>query len=100
MDTLFSFYSKNDIISFFSSTIKSTFFAFSASFNKFCLYSTKILPKVEESYDLAIAYSAPVSLALYYVAYNIKANKKWTWIHNEVDQITVDIRDAKNVFQE
>lgn len=60
-----------------------------------CIGMCKILPKVEESYDLAIAYSAPVSLALYYVAYNIKANKKWTWIHNEVDQITVDIRDAK-----
>lgn len=65
-----------------------------------CIGMCKILPKVEESYDLAIAYSAPVSLALYYVAYNIKANKKWTWIHNEVDQITVDIRDAKNVFKE
>ena len=65
-----------------------------------CIGMCKILPKVEESYDLAIAYSAPVSLALYYVAYNIKANKKWTWIHNEVDQITVDIQDADNVFEE
>ena len=65
-----------------------------------CIGMCKILPKVEESYDLAIAYSAPVSLALYYVAYNIKANKKWTWIHNEVDQITVDIQDAENVFKE
>lgn len=65
-----------------------------------CIGMCKILPKVEESYDLAIAYSAPVSLALYYVAYNIKANKKWTWIHNEVDKITVDIQDADNVFEE
>lgn len=65
-----------------------------------CIGMCQILPKIEEVYDLAIAYSAPVSLALYYVAYNIKANKKWTWIHNEVDQITVDIGDAENVFKE
>lgn len=64
-----------------------------------CIGMCRILPKVEEAYDLAIAYSAPVSLALFYVAYNISANKKWTWIHNEVDQITVNIQDAENIFK-
>lgn len=69
-------------------------------FSNQCLGMCKILPEIEERYDLAIAYSAPVSLALFYAAYNIKASKKWTWIHNEVDQITVDIKKAENVFNE
>lgn len=41
----------------------------------------------EEKYDIAIAYGSPVSLSTTCVANMKNAEKKYVWIHNEVDKI-------------
>lgn len=46
-------------------------------------YYCKLIPKIEEEYDLAISYQAPSRLPSVYVANNIEAKKKVLWLHND-----------------
>lgn len=49
--------------------------------------------KNETEYDLAIAYDGPLGFSIFYTIYNIKARKKYFWIHGSVvgDKICKDI---------
>lgn len=49
--------------------------------------SSEYVAMDEEKYDIAIAYGSPVSLSTTCVANMKNAEKKYVWIHNEVDKI-------------
>lgn len=46
---------------------------------------SKILPKQDEKFDLAIAYHVPASFPVIYVANYIKAKRKVAWIHSDIE---------------
>lgn len=54
-----------------------------------CDNIVKIYDTNLEQYDIAIAYSSPISVSNYYVINNIKAKKKILFIHNDISQITI-----------
>ena len=45
---------------------------------------SKRMPQIDENYDVAIAYSAPYTSMESFVINNIKAKKKYAWIHFDV----------------
>lgn len=93
--------SKN-IITKFISMIKRTFYKISLRFvnnyAKECEILTKIYPKSSTNYNLAIAYSSPVSLSNYYVINNINAEKKVMFLHNDVKEINISPIYSKNLY--
>ncbi len=48
------------------------------------MYHSKMLPKIETEFDLAIAYHTPASFPVIYVITHLKAKKKVAWIHADV----------------
>lgn len=48
-------------------------------------YLSRILPKQEEEFDLAIAYHTPASFPVIYVSEHIRAKSKIAWIHSDVE---------------
>lgn len=50
-------------------------------------------------YDYAFAYGAPVSFSVIFVDKLLCSKRKFVWIHNEVDQISLDIRKYKQIFK-
>ncbi len=57
-----------------------------ASFWEENAYLSMFLPKLRESYDVAVAYHAPGTLPVHYVINNIIAEKKVLWIHGDIEQ--------------
>lgn len=58
----------------------------------------RILPKVNNEYDLAISYYNPTSFPVIYTMNNIIAEKKVMWIHSDVN-IYKDISEYKNIYK-
>lgn len=48
-------------------------------------YLAKIMPIQSERYDVAIAYHTPASFPIIYVSKYLKADKKYVWIHSDVE---------------
>ena len=48
------------------------------------LCQLKIVPKIDEEFDIAIAYHVPASMPVVYVINNLKAKKKLAWIHSDI----------------
>lgn len=69
------------------------------NFSKECNILTKIYDHDDETYDLAIAYSTPVSLPNYYVIRNLIAKKKIMYLHNDIDRISVSPLSSKLLFR-
>lgn len=60
------------------------------NYAKQCEITTQMYEKDDALYDLAIAYSTPVSISNYYVIHNTIAKNKVLFIHNDVEQIDVN----------
>ncbi|HDR7586982.1 glycosyl transferase [Bacillus mycoides] len=54
----------------------------------FFKYVLREYPIVEGEYDIAVAYAGPMDFISYFVINNIKAKKKFQWIHFDVTKIT------------
>lgn len=61
-------------------------------------YNCRLLPKVKETYDLAISYQAPSRLPSVFVANNISANKKVLWLHNDPSKSPCNIKYYKDSY--
>lgn len=62
-------------------------------------YTSRYLDVQKEEYDYVFAYGAPISFSLVFANYNLKALKKYTWIHNEVDGITLEAKKYPYLFR-
>ncbi len=61
-------------------------------------YHLKMLPLLEEEYDIAIAYHVPASLPVRYVMNNIKSKTKVAWIHSDVSHYKRQIERYKDYY--
>ena len=71
---------------------------FGVSYYQECENVSKILPLCNVKFDIAIAYSTPISLATLYVKNNIFAKKKILFIHNEIDKLGIPVEEAAECF--
>lgn len=62
-------------------------------------YTVKYVDEGDEKYEYAFAYGAPVSFSVIYVDKIINAKKKYAWIHNEIDQLSLNIVKYKEIFR-
>lgn len=62
-------------------------------------YTCKYLDIQREEYDYVFSYGAPVAFSMVFADYNLKAAKKYTWIHNEIDNITLDAKKYSYLFK-
>lgn len=62
----------------------------SKSYNKQCLYTSKLLEKSGEEYELAISYGSPGSVAVFYTLYNINGKRKILYIHGDIEKCNCD----------
>lgn len=53
---------------------------------------------IEETFDVAIAYAGPSSDIDYYVCNKIKAKKKFSWIHFDIDKVNHDVRLINKLY--
>lgn len=66
---------------------------------EYYLNYVKMLPNIEEKYDLAISYFFPGEFAEWYVINNINAIKKCVWIHSDIEKIeTVQNKKWKKMY--
>lgn len=64
------------------------------------MYASNILPIEENEYDLAIAYHTAISMPVIYAMNNIKAKKKVTWIHSDLDRYSEYIMKYENIYEQ
>ena len=62
-------------------------------------YVLRDIKKVEDEYDLAVAYAGPMDLITYFVLNKIKAKKKAQWIHFDVTKIGFNKSFAKKNYK-
>lgn len=65
-----------------------------------CEILTKLYKKRNEYYDLAIAYSTPVSISNYYIINNVNAHKKIMFLHNDVKEINVSAFESEDLYKQ
>jgi glycosyltransferase involved in cell wall biosynthesis len=68
------------------------------SFFKQESYLLKMLPLLEEEYDIAIAYHVPASLPVKFVINNIKSKTKVAWIHSDVSHYKRHVELYKDYY--
>jgi glycosyltransferase involved in cell wall biosynthesis len=61
--------------------------------------TTEYLDAFTEEYDYAFSYGAPVSFSVIFVDRLIQAKRKFVWIHNDVNQISLDIQKYSSIFK-
>ena len=69
------------------------------SYYQECKNVSEILPQCSSEFDVAIAYSTPISLTTLYVKNNIHAKKKILFIHNEIDKLGIPVEEAIECFR-
>lgn len=62
-------------------------------------YTCKYLDIQREEYDYVFSYGAPVAFSMVFADCNLKAAKKYTWIHNVIDNITLDAKKYSYLFK-
>lgn len=62
-------------------------------------YYSKMLPKIDCEYDLAIAYHTPASFPVVYVMNNIKAKTKVAWIHSDVSEYKKELKPYSKYYE-
>jgi glycosyltransferase involved in cell wall biosynthesis len=50
------------------------------------LYKALLLPKIEEEYDAAISYFFPCGFIDWYTLHNVRANKRFVWVHSDISK--------------
>ncbi|WP_160722241.1 glycosyltransferase [Bacillus sp. USDA818B3_A] len=66
---------------------------------KYESYYSKMIPVLNSEYDLAISYHIPTSFPVVFVVNNIKAKKKFAWIHSDVSAMIEKMELYKNYFE-
>ena len=61
--------------------------------------TTHYLIEPESFYDYAFSYGSPVSFSVIFVDKILHARRKFAWIHNDVTQISLDIRKYSRIFE-
>ncbi|MGG4167735.1 glycosyltransferase [Rossellomorea vietnamensis] len=61
-------------------------------------YHLKMLPLLEEEYDIAVAYHVPASLPVRFVMDNLKSKTKMAWIHSDVSHYKRQIERYKDYY--
>ena len=64
-------------------------------FYKYILRKTPVFPI---SYDLAVAYAGPSQAIDYYISEKIRATKKCSWIHFDIDKFGIDRGMTKKLY--
>lgn len=64
----------------------------------FFKYIARKYPKINDDYDVAVAYAGPMDFISYFVADKIKAKKKIQWIHFDVTKIGFDTSFASKNY--
>ena len=62
-------------------------------------YILKNVKKIDEEYDLAVAYAGPMDFITYFVLNKIKAKKKVQWIHFDITKIGFNKKFAKRNYK-
>ena len=62
-------------------------------------YILKNVKKIDEEYDLAVAYAGPTDFITYFVLNKIKAKKKVQWIHFDITKIGFNKKFAKRNYK-
>lgn len=62
-------------------------------------YVLRNIKKLDEEYDLAVAYAGPMDLITYFVLNKIKAKKKAQWIHFDVTKIGFNKKFAEKNYK-
>lgn len=62
-------------------------------------YILKNVKKVDEEYDLAVAYAGPMDFITYFVLNKIKAKKKVQWIHFDITKIGFNRKFAERNYK-
>lgn len=63
------------------------------------MLESKILPKIETEFDLAIAYHTPASFPVIYVIDHLHAKKKAAWIHADVSVYTEELKPYDKFYE-
>ena len=66
------------------------YFKFTRNMAIYYYFVFKNIPKINDSYDVAIAYSSLIPYLTYFVNSHIKANKKYGWIHFDVKKLVIN----------
>ena len=62
-------------------------------------YILRNVKKIDEEYDLAVAYAGPMDFITYFVLNKIKAKKKVQWIHFDITKIGFNRKFAKRNYK-
>lgn len=62
-------------------------------------YILKNVKKIDEEYDLAVAYAGPMDFITYFVLNKIKAKKKIQWIHFDITKIGFNRKFAERNYK-
>lgn len=62
-------------------------------------YTCKYLDIQREEYDYVFSYGAPIAFSMVFADCNLRATQKYTWIHNEIDNITLDAKKYSYLFK-
>lgn len=62
-------------------------------------YVLRNIKKLDEEYDLAVAYAGPMDLITYFILNKIKAKKKAQWVHFDITKIGFNKRFAKKNYK-
>lgn len=63
------------------------------------IYILKNVKKIDEEYDLAVAYAGPMDFITYFVLNKIKAKKKIQWIHFDITKIGFNRKFAERNYK-
>ena len=62
-------------------------------------YALRNVNKLDEEYDLAVAYAGPMDLITYFILNKIKAKKKVQWIHFDITKIGFNKKFAEKNYK-
>jgi glycosyltransferase involved in cell wall biosynthesis len=96
--TAFNFFKKGSLI---KSLILFTIFLISLITKEKIVYYRYVLKKIPVNtkvYDIAVAYAGPMDFISFFIIEKIKANKKYQWIHFDVEKIGFNINFANKLY--
>lgn len=62
-------------------------------------YVLRNINKLDEEYDLAVAYAGPMDLITYFILNKVKSKKKAQWIHFDIDKIGFNKKFAEKSYK-
>jgi glycosyltransferase involved in cell wall biosynthesis len=59
---------------------------------------SSIIPKIDDCFDIAVAYAGPHDFISYVISNNVIAKKKIQWLHFDVSKIGFNIKTSKKLY--